>query len=64
MVRGINKITLVGSLGKDSEVKYLPNSNAVANINLATSAIWKDRSTGQKQEKTEWHRISAGLQVI
>jgi single-strand DNA-binding protein len=57
MSRGINKIILVGSLGKDPEVKYLPNGNAVANISLATSESWKDRNTGQKQEKTEWHRI-------
>ena len=57
MSRGINKVILVGSLGKDPEVKYLPNGNAVANISLATSESWKDRNTGQKQEKTEWHRI-------
>lgn len=57
MVRGVNKVILVGSLGKDPEVKYLPNGNAVANISLATSESWKDRNTGQKQEKTEWHRI-------
>ncbi len=57
MVRGVNKVILVGSLGKDPEVKFLPNGNAIANINLATSDSWKDRNTGQKQEKTEWHRI-------
>jgi len=57
MSRGINKVILVGSLGKDPEVKYLPNGNAVANISIATSESWKDRNTGQKQEKTEWHRI-------
>lgn len=57
MSRGINKVILVGSLGKDPEVKYLSNGNAVANISLATSESWKDRNTGQKQEKTEWHRI-------
>ena len=57
MSRGINKVILVGSLGKDPEVKYLPNGNAVANISLATSESWKDRNTGQKQEKTEWHRV-------
>ena len=57
MSRGINKVILVGSLGKDPEVKNLPNGNAVANISLATGESWKDRNTGQKQEKTEWHRI-------
>lgn len=57
MSRGINKVILIGSLGKDPEVRYLPNGNAVANISLATSESWKDRNTGQKQEKTEWHRI-------
>jgi single-strand DNA-binding protein len=57
MIRGVNKIILVGSLGKAPEVKHLPNGNAVANISLATSESWTDRSTGQKQEKTEWHRI-------
>jgi single-strand DNA-binding protein len=57
MARGINKIILVGSLGKDPELKQLTNGNAIANISLATSESWKDRNTGQKQEKTEWHRI-------
>ncbi len=57
MARGVNKVILVGSLGKDPEVKHLPNGNAVANISLATTESWKDRNTGQKQEKTEWHRI-------
>jgi single-strand DNA-binding protein len=57
MARGINKVILVGSLGKDPELKQLTNGNSVANISLATSESWKDRNTGQKQEKTEWHRI-------
>jgi single-strand DNA-binding protein len=57
MARGINKVILVGSLGKDPELKQLTNGNAIANISLATSESWKDRNTGQKQEKTEWHRI-------
>jgi single-strand DNA-binding protein len=57
MARGINKVILVGSLGKDPELRQLPNGNSVANISLATSESWKDRNTGQKQEKTEWHRV-------
>lgn len=54
---GVNKVTLVGYVGKDPEMRYLPNGDAVANLSLATSEVWKDKS-GQKQEKTEWHRIS------
>jgi single-strand DNA-binding protein len=57
MARGINKVILVGNLGKDPEVRYMPNGNAVANITLATSESWKDKQTGETQEKTEWHRV-------
>lgn len=57
MSRGINKVILVGKLGADPELKHLPNGNTVANISIATSESWKDRNTGQKQEKTEWHRV-------
>lgn len=57
MARGVNKVILVGNLGKDPEVRYMPNGNAVANITLATSETWKDKQTGEPQEKTEWHRI-------
>ncbi|MGB5474451.1 MAG: single-stranded DNA-binding protein [Gammaproteobacteria bacterium] len=57
MARGINKVILVGNLGKDPEVRYMPNGNAVANITLATTESWKDKQTGEAQEKTEWHRI-------
>ena len=57
MARGINKVILIGNLGNDPDVKYLPNGNAVANITIATSDSWKDKTTGQKQEKTEWHRV-------
>lgn len=57
MARGVNKVILVGNLGKDPEVRYSPNGSAVANITLATSEQWKDRNTGEQQEKTEWHRI-------
>ncbi|TDF34487.1 single-stranded DNA-binding protein [Alteromonadaceae bacterium M269] len=55
--KGVNKVILVGNLGKDPEVRYTPNGKAVANLTLATSESWKDQS-GQIQEKTEWHRVS------
>ena len=57
MARGVNKVILVGNLGKDPEMRYMPNGNAVANITLATTESWKDKQTGEQQEKTEWHRI-------
>ncbi len=57
MARGVNKVILVGNLGQDPEVRYMPNGNAVTNITLATSDSWKDRETGQPQERTEWHRV-------
>ncbi|OPX36895.1 MAG: single-stranded DNA-binding protein [Desulfobacteraceae bacterium 4484_190.1] len=56
---GINKVILVGRLGKDPEIRYTPAGAAVANFTIATSEEWKDKSTGEKQEKTEWHRIVA-----
>ncbi|WP_339036969.1 single-stranded DNA-binding protein [Serratia symbiotica] len=55
--RGINKVILVGNLGQDPEVRYMPNGGAVANITLATSESWRDKTTGEKKEKTEWHRV-------
>jgi len=55
--RGINKVILVGNLGKDPEVRYTPDGRAIANVTLATSESWKDKNTGQQQEKTEWHRV-------
>ena len=55
--RGINKVILVGNLGNDPEIRYMPNGNAVANVSLATSDSWKDKATGEQQEKTEWHRV-------
>ena len=55
--RGINKVILVGNLGRDPEVRYTPDGRAIANITVATSETWKDRNTGQQQEKTEWHRV-------
>ncbi|BCU55111.1 single-stranded DNA-binding protein [Enterobacter kobei] len=55
--RGINKVILVGSLGKDPEVRYMPNGGAVANMTLATSESWRDKNTGETKEQTEWHRV-------
>ena len=57
MARGVNKVILVGNLGKDPEVRYMPSGNAVANVTLATTDSWKDKQTGEKQERTEWHNI-------
>ncbi|RZI91638.1 MAG: single-stranded DNA-binding protein [Pseudomonas sp.] len=57
-MRGVNKVILVGTCGQDPEVRYLPNGNAVTNLSLATSEAWTDKQTGQKVEKTEWHRVS------
>lgn len=58
MARGVNKVILVGTCGQDPEVRYMPNGNAVTNLSLATSESWTDKQTGQKVEKTEWHRVS------
>lgn len=55
--RGVNKVILVGNLGQDPEVRYMPNGGAVANITLATSDSWRDKQTGETREKTEWHRV-------
>ncbi len=57
MSRGVNKVILVGHLGKDPEVKYLPSGSAVANVTIATSESWKDKQSGDKQERTEWHNV-------
>lgn len=57
MARGINKVILVGNLGKDPEVRYMPNSNAVANVSVATGEKWKDKQSGETKERTEWHNI-------
>ena len=57
MARGINKVILVGNLGRDPEVKYMPSGSAVTNITVATSESWKDKQTGEQQERTEWHRV-------
>lgn len=55
--RGVNKVILVGNLGADPETRYLQDGNAVTNIRLATSVTWKDRDSGQQNERTEWHRV-------
>ncbi|KZN62614.1 single-stranded DNA-binding protein [Pseudoalteromonas luteoviolacea CPMOR-1] len=57
MGRGVNKVIIVGNLGQDPEVRYMPNGNAVAILSIATSESWKDKNSGQQQERTEWHRV-------
>ena len=57
MSRGINKVILVGNLGADPETKYGPSGDAITNLRIATSESWTDKNTGQKQERTEWHRV-------
>lgn len=57
MARGVNKVILVGNLGQDPEVKYMPSGQAVCNISIATTDSWNDKSSGEKQERTEWHRV-------
>jgi len=59
MARGVNKVILVGNLGKDPEIKYTASGAAVANVTIATSESWNDKQTGEKVEKTEWHRVVA-----
>lgn len=58
-MQGVNKAIIVGTLGNDPEIRYLPSGKAVANISVATSETWKDKETGEKVEKTEWHRCVA-----
>ena len=57
MARGINKVIVVGNLGADPDSRSMPSGNAVTNISVATSESWNDKETGEKQEKTEWHRV-------
>lgn len=57
MARGINKVILVGNVGGDPDVRYMPNGNAATTLSVATSESWKDKQTGEKQERTEWHRV-------
>ena len=54
---GVNKVIIVGNLGRDPEVKTMSNGNVVANLSIATSETWKDKATGERQERTEWHRV-------
>jgi len=55
--KGVNKVILVGNLGQDPEIRYMPSGSAVTNISIATSESWKDKATGEQKEKTEWHRV-------
>ncbi|ENN9164421.1 single-stranded DNA-binding protein [Proteus mirabilis] len=55
--RGVNKVILIGNLGQDPDIRYMPNGGAVANLTLATSESWRDKQTGEMKEKTEWHRV-------
>lgn len=57
--KGINKVIVLGNLGNDPEINYMPNGNAVAKISIATSESWQDKQSGQQQERTEWHRVAA-----
>ena len=57
MARGVNKAIIVGTLGQDPEIRYTANGGAVANISVATNESWRDKATGEAQERTEWHRI-------
>ena len=57
MARGVNKVILIGNLGQDPEVRYMPSGGAVANVNIATTEVWSYRQSGQRQERTEWHKV-------
>lgn len=57
MARGVNKVILVGNLGKDPDIKYMPSGDAVANFSIATTESWKDKQSGEQRDKTEWHNI-------
>lgn len=57
MARGVNKVTIIGNLGNDPEVRYMPQGGAVANFTVATSESWTDKNTNEKREETEWHKI-------
>ena len=56
---GVNKVIILGNLGNDPEMRYMPNGEPVANLSIATSETWNDKNTGEKREKTEWHRVVA-----
>lgn len=57
MARGVNKVILIGNVGVDPEVRHMTNGNQVTTLSIATSEVWKDKQTGEKQERTEWHRV-------
>lgn len=57
MARGVNKVILVGNCGKDPETRYTPSGSAVSNVSIATTESWKDKNTGERQDKTEWHNV-------
>lgn len=57
MARGVNKVILVGNLGQEPDIKYMPSGQAVCNVSIATTESWKDKTSGEKVEKTEWHRV-------
>lgn len=57
MARGVNKVILVGNIGADPDLRYMPSGNAATTLSLATSESWKDKQTGERQERTEWHRV-------
>ena len=57
MNKGVNKVIIIGNLGQEPEVRYMTNGNAVANVTIATSESWKDKNTGNNEERTEWHRV-------
>jgi len=57
MARGVNKVILIGNLGRDPEVRYMPSGDQVTNVTIATSEVWRDKNTGENQERTEWHRV-------
>ena len=58
MARGVNKVIIVGNLGKDPETRYMPSGSAVTNLSVATSETWKDKQTGEQKERTEWHKVA------
>ena len=61
---GVNKVIILGNLGNDPEVRYMPNGEPVANISIATRETWNDKNTGEKREKTEWHRVVAYRKTV
>src|ERR1700722_5050505 len=58
MARGVNKVILIGNLGADPDVRYMPNGSAVTNVTVATSTVWRDKQSGELLERTEWHRVA------